>query len=81
MEGTTHFFNLRFEAGFPTVRIAASLPSVAPEQHEPLADDCFVTHNCVSLEELEGEIKRLKRDLEKLRLEAHALLASKPRGI
>ena len=77
MVGTTHLLNLRFQAAFPVIRIAASLPSVTPKQNEPLEDDCFVTHNCVSLEEIEGEIERLKRDLEKLRVEARTLLASR----
>jgi hypothetical protein len=79
MEGTTHQLRLRFHAGFPLARIAASLPSMATDNlHEPLPDDCFISHNCVSLEELEGEVERLKRDLEKLKLEARACFASRP---
>lgn len=78
MEGTTRLLYLRFEPGFPIARIAINLPSVAPKNIEPLPDDCFVSHNCVSLEELEGEVERLKRDLEKLKLEARACFVSRP---
>jgi|GEM_PF-5225852 hypothetical protein len=76
MHNTTRLLYLRiqpapsetFDPCHPVARICANLPTTeAAENLSSIPDDCFITHECLSLEELEGEIERLKRKLDEIR--------------